>query len=58
MYLGIRRPTWGAVASWFISLIRMHEHAGSSPFFVLSRQCLKMRVLDVDVELRWAESSV
>ena len=56
-----------AVASWFITLIRMHMHAGSSPdwgtvrtgplaslltlsFFVLSRQCLKMRVLGVDVE--------
>ena len=56
-----------AVASRFITLIRMHMHAGSSPdwgtvrtgplaslltpsFFVLSRQCLKMRVLGVDVE--------
>ena len=56
-----------AVASWFVTLIRMHMHAGSSPdwgtvrtgplaslltlsFFVLSRQCLKMRVLGVDVE--------
>ena len=55
------------MASWFITLIRMHMHAGSSPdwgtvrtgplaslltlsFFVLSRQCLKMRVLGVDVE--------
>ena len=56
-----------AVASWFVTLIRMHMHAGSNPdwgtvrtgplaslltlsFFVLSRQCLKMRVLGVDVE--------
>ena len=55
------------MASWFITLLRMHMHAGSSPdwgtvrtgplaslltrsFFVLSRQCLKMRVLGVDVE--------
>ena len=54
-----------AVASWFVTLIRMHMHAGSSPdwgtvhtgplaslltlsFFVLSRQCLKMRVLGVE----------
>ena len=60
-------PEGRAVASWFITLIRMHMHAGSSPdwgtvrtgplaslltpsFFVLSRQCLKMRVLGVDVE--------
>ena len=58
---------WRAVASWFVTLIRMHMHAGSNPdwgtvrtgplaslltlsFFVLSRQCLKMRVLGVDVE--------
>ena len=51
----------------FVTLIRMHMHAGSSPgwgtvrtgplaslftlsFFALSRQCLKMRVLDVDIE--------
>ena len=56
-----------AVASWFVTLLRMHMHAGSSPdwgtvrtgplasllypsFFVLSRQCLKMRVLGVDFE--------
>ena len=60
-------PLSPAVASWFVTLIRMHIHAGSSPdwgtvrtgplaslltpsFFVLSRQCLKMGVLGVDVE--------
>ena len=54
-----------AVASWFVTLLRMHMHAGSSPargtvrtghlanlftlsFFVLSRQCLKMRVPGVN----------
>ena len=54
-------------ASWFVTLIRIRMHAGSTPasgtgragpladlftllFFVLSRQSLKMHVLDVDVE--------